>query len=192
MPTCEMVRGIAAAALACALCATVAAQGTSGSASWLDEIATIEAQTQLLKKRDELRKELEKSTAGTIATLPMVVSIMALEGVPQAQLFYPSGRISHAKVGMLVAPLVRIAAISELGVEVDVTRGRATHRMPLEFATIETRFPAQAGASNGASAGDEQVPTQLLPEPPAVRTGSPLPAGMLQGAGARAQGSQAR
>jgi len=178
------------------LCAAAAAQGTHApSPSWLDEIATIDAQTQLLKKRDELRRELEKSTAGSIAALPSVVSIMVLDSVPQAQLYYSSGRLSHAKVGTLIAPSVRIASISENGVEVEVTQGRAKHQLPLEFATFESRFPgaANANARGASSARDDAVQFPLLPEPPRVNMGSPLPPGMLaESTDVRARGGDVR
>jgi len=127
--------------------------------TWLDEIAEIEAQTSILQKREELdtrlieaqmnvlqkREELEtlvrETTAEMLAHLPSVVSIMAIEGKYQSQIYYPSGRLTYVRVGDQISPDVKVVEISLSGVEVNVTLGRdrEQRRVPLNFVSLAER-----------------------------------------------------
>lgn len=170
-----------AAAMACG-------SGTAAEpASWLDEIATIEAQTQLLKKREELRSQLEKASSGTLAALPSVISIIQLDGRAQSQLHFPSGRVSYASVGTMIAPDVRVTAINEHGVEVSITRGKSVRTVPLTFATLQSRYPALYGSGGEDLSKNEAYQNSVLADPPRINVpaaapASPLPAGMLPAA----------
>jgi hypothetical protein len=164
-----------------ALLLSAASLQAFGQSSWLDEMATIDAQTQLLKKREELRTQLEKTTSGTLAALPSVISIIVVDGRPQTQLHFPSGRVSYAAVGAMIAPNVRVATISEQGVEVAIAQGKTTRSVPLTFATLQSRFPQQYGAGGEDLSKNASYQASMLPEPPRVQMvpASPLPPGML-------------
>lgn len=117
----------------------VAEAAEESGESWLDEIATLEAQTQLLQKRDELRSQLEKSSASTLASLPSIVSIMSMDGHNQSQLYFPDGRLSYVKVGDMLRAGVRVARIGPQGVDVMVGTGDTQRMVPLVFVTLKAR-----------------------------------------------------
>ncbi len=149
------------------------AQGTE-QASWLDEIATIDAQTQLLRKREELRGQLEKTTSGVLASLPSVISVIVSNGRPQTQLHFPSGRVSYATVGTQIAPDVRIAHINEHGVEVSIQQSKSVRRVPLTFATLQSRFPHLYGPGGEDLSKNASYQNLILPEPPRVQITAPV------------------
>lgn len=158
-------------AMACALLALVAAQSVQAvesGESWLDEMATIEAQTQLLQKRDELRSQLEKSSAGTLAALPSIVTIMGVEGRYQSQVHFPNGRLSYVQVGDRISADVRVVRISANGVDVQVGEGTAQRTIALGFTTLEMR---QGGVDRNDSTRPG-LPGAILPDAPQVRVGS--------------------
>lgn len=146
--------------------AGVAAQAAGDTQTWLDEIAVIEAQTQLLQKREELKAQLERASSSTVAALPSVVAIVSLEGRSQAQLYYPSGRLSYVSAGELIAPDVRVSAITGTSVEVQVGAAGARRTVPLSFVPLSGRStdPLAEEARRQRSA----ISDAILPEPPRI------------------------
>lgn len=140
MRTGELMRLIVSAMAVSVLHAgSATAQSPGDTQTWLDEIAMIEAQTQLLQKREELKAQLERLSSSTVAALPSVVAIVSLNGRSQAQLYFPSGRLSYVSVGELVAPNVRVAAISGTSVEVRVEVSGSQRTVPLSFMPLSGR-----------------------------------------------------
>jgi len=140
--------------------------------AWLDEIAELEAQAALLEKRDELstrridsqirlkqkRSELDalerESTDEMLAHLPQVVAVLGVKNNYQCQLFFPTGRVSYARVGDQIGPGVRVKSIAPSGVEVDVVMGEASQRrqVPLNFVSLSERRGENEGGSGDGSA----------------------------------------
>ena len=136
--------------------------------NWIDEMARIDAQVQLLRKRMELRTELERASAGELSTLPKVVSVFEVDGKKQARLLYQDGRKSVLGEDDVVINGVRIAAINDRAVMVVAGQGKKkTAVMSLDFALIGNAA-TPGGAGHPGSPGLPSIPAGLLPPPPPI------------------------
>ena len=145
--------------------APVLAQGQPAP-SWLDEMAVIDAQIQLLQKRDELEMILEQRAASRSAVLPGILSIIGFDGRFTAELVFPNGRIGRFRLGDEVSPDILISGIHPRGVMVTVWMGDGEFReAPLEFVSP----PSAAQAAGDLGADRPSVLRQAIrPSPPTV------------------------
>jgi len=118
------------------------------------DVRLLDTQIQTQQKRTELDGLIRESTSATLAYLPSVVSIMGSKGKYRSQLYFPSGRISYAREGDLIAPGVRITSISPSGIEVSMVLGNSSQpqQVPLNFVSL----PERRGEMDEASGGDAQ------------------------------------
>jgi len=151
----------------------------------------LDSQIQVRTKRSELDTLLRENTDATLAYLPSVVSIIGAKNKYQAQLYFPSGRISYAREGDLIAPGVRVARISASGMEVSMVLGDSAQpqQVPLGFVSMAER--------RGDNEHDEQPSfgdvMRNIFRPSGMANGAagvrPLSAGAAAGAAARAAGA---
>jgi len=118
------------------------------------DVRLLDTQIQTQQKRAELDGLVRESTSATLAYLPSVVAIMGTQGKYRSQLYFPSGRISYAREGDLIAPGVRITSISPSGIEVSMVLGNSAQpqQVPLNFVSL----PERRGEMDEASGGDAQ------------------------------------
>jgi len=116
----------------------------------------LDSQIQVRTKRSELDTLLRENTDATLAYLPSVVSIIGARGKYQAQLYFPTGRISYARKGELIAPGVRVVEISASGIEVSMILGDSTQpqQVPLNFVSLPERRGENEQSDEQPSFGD--------------------------------------
>lgn len=135
-----------------------------GAEEWLDEMARMDSQIALMKKRSELQAEQERAQAGTGKglALPKIVAVQEFGGRNTARVLYADGRISTVAVNDPVLPGVPVTAISAHGVVVAVgaqAKGKKT-LAALEFAPVSQTTPGTPGLPPGLPSG------MILPPPP--------------------------
>jgi len=118
------------------------------------DVKLLDTQIQTQQKRAELDGLVRESTSATLAYLPSVVAIMGTQGKYRSQLYFPSGRISYAREGDLIAPGVRVTSISPSGIEVSMVLGNSNQpqQVPLNFVSL----PERRGENEEAAGGDAQ------------------------------------
>jgi len=94
----------------------------AASASYVDDIAVINAQIQLVNKNAELQAALQKSLGASI-TLPKVLTLISDLNGSEATVVYTSGRTRTIKSGDKLTADVRVRSISPAGVEVSTSKG---------------------------------------------------------------------
>ncbi|GEM_PF-2366463 len=142
-----------------------------------DQLNTMSAQVQLLRKRVELNQALAQSAGVDVASLPRVIAVYGMEKKLQARLLMASGMVSTFEEGDTIRGSMKVAAITPKAVIVAVSKGKGTKdvaMLPLDFVTGATMpgsgpggaIPLPGGPLGGASSGP--VPPELLPAPPVV------------------------
>ncbi len=133
----------------------------------LEEQAKLEAQINLMRKRQELRAEQVRAAAG-IAPLPKIIAIHQVGSSPMAKLLHADGRIATVGENDFIADGLRVAAITSKGVMVAVGKQGKKSLIELPYAPIAT-----ASTTATPMMG---VPAGLLPPPPNVSpTAIPAP-----------------
>lgn len=94
-----------------------------GGVHYLDEMATMDIQLNLLKKQKELN-DLMKQSGGASVRLPQIVFIAGPEGDMTADVIYENGLRRKIKKGEAVSKHVEIVEISPTGVVVEVAAGK--------------------------------------------------------------------
>lgn len=94
----------------------------AASASYVDDIAIINAQIQLVNKNAELQAALQKSQGASI-TLPKILTLISDMNGSEATVVYTSGRTRTIKSGDKLTSTVKVKSISAAGVEVTTSKG---------------------------------------------------------------------
>jgi|GEM_PF-2025051 len=120
------------------------------------DVRLLDSQIQRRQKRSELDTLLRENTDATLAYLPSVVSIIGTKNKYQAQLYFPTGRISYARKGELIAPGVRVTEISANGIEVSMVLGDSAQpqQVPLNFVSLPERRGESEQSDDHPSFGD--------------------------------------
>lgn len=129
--------------------------------SWLDDMASMEAQIKILRKQEELRAERARA-ASNLSPLPKIVAIHEFGGRAKAKLLHEDGRLETVGENDYIGQGVRIAAITARGVMVVISRkGKKETMTELLFTPIATAGSTQQGKG-------PEIPAALLPPPPPV------------------------
>jgi len=172
---CKRVGVMAATALmlsAGGLCAQ------SRGGSWVDELGTIDAQIQILQKRDQLRVQQEANSKTCLAGLPKVSSIASFGGRRSALLMFPGGQVNEVEVGDPVTASAKVHQIDVRGVQVQMRCGLSQALVSLDFAPPARQLAAASAVA--AEVADAPLPQgSLRPSSvvsaPAIRLDMPLP-----------------
>lgn len=112
--------------------------------SWLDEMATLDAQIDLLEKRNTLDSLLEQRAADRAAQLPLVISVAGTADKSKALLQFSNGRISRVQPGDQIMSGVKVLEIGIQGVRVSAPPGSRHRDLWLDFTAIEIRQVSSA------------------------------------------------
>jgi len=158
----------------------VASNAQAENASWVEELGTIDAQIQLLQKREELAVQQQASSQRCLAGLPKVVAIYEFAGQRSAQLHYPNGQLQEVQSGAQVAVGARISAIAANLVQVNLNCAGQQSQIALEFTSAARQQALGAARSQSQSDGAAPaVASSLQPSvvvgAPTIRLDSPLP-----------------
>ena len=151
--------------------ALLAATGTEAQTpTWLDEMATLDAQIQLLQKQIELDELLEQRAAARSSVLPSVLTIVSFAGRNTVELLFPNGRTSRHRIGDEIAPEVWISTIHSRGVLVDMVIADGKRReVALEFASAAGSAASADSISGSPTAGQSPAMLQAVrPSPPQI------------------------
>ncbi|TCT10731.1 hypothetical protein EDC22_105231 [Tepidamorphus gemmatus] len=152
-----------------ALVALTATGSEAQTPTWLDEMATIDAQIQLLQKQMELDVLLEQRAAQRSSMLPSILTIVGFGDRYSVELLFPNGRIGRYRVGDEIAPEVWISAIRPRGVTVDMAIADGKRRaVALEFAAAGSDATAVATDTATAPAQSPALLQAVRPDPPAI------------------------
>jgi hypothetical protein len=162
----------------------IASNAQAENASWVEELGTIDAQIQLLQKREELAVQQQASSQRCLAGLPKVVAIYEFAGQRSALLHYPNGQLQEVQSGARVAVGARISAIAANLVQVNLNCAGQQSQIALEFtsAARQQALSAARSQSQSQSQSDGAAPSvasSLQPSvvvgAPTIRLDSPLP-----------------
>jgi hypothetical protein len=131
--------------------------------SWLDDMAALEAQIEMLERqrtRDEL---LESRAAERAGRLPQVLAVVGRPGHAQALIGYGNGRVGRHGVGDELIPGIRVVEVAPQGVRVTAPQGSAQRELWLAFAAAE--LPLLFGSTEG---GQAVLQDAVLAAPPRV------------------------
>lgn len=138
----------------------------AASASYVDDIAVINAQIQLVNKNAELQAALQKSLGASI-TLPKVLTLISDLNGSEATVVYTSGRTRTIKSGDKLTADVRVRSISPAGVEVSTSKGPAY----LAFNNPEMTDQSASDLSVVPTAPNISMPS--IPVPSSARVPAP-------------------
>jgi hypothetical protein len=158
----------------------IASNAQAKNASWVEELGTIDAQIQLLQKREELAVQQQASSQRCLAGLPKVVAIYEFAGQRSALLHYPNGQLLEVQSGARVAVGARISAIAANLVQVNLNCAGQQSQIALEFTSAARQQALSAARSQSQSDGAApSVVNSLQPSvvvgAPTIRLDSPLP-----------------
>jgi hypothetical protein len=158
----------------------IASNAQAENASWVEELGTIDAQIQLLQKREELAVQQQASSQRCLAGLPKVVAIYEFAGQRSALLHYPNGQLLEVQSGARVAVGARISAIAANLVQVNLNCAGQQSQIALEFTSAARQQALSAARSQSQSDGAApSVVNSLQPSvvvgAPTIRLDSPLP-----------------
>jgi Flp pilus assembly CpaE family ATPase len=163
------------------LAALLGATGAQAEdASWVEELGTIDAQIQLLQKREELAVQQQTASQRCLAGLPKVVAIYEFAGQRSAQLHYPNGQLQEVRTGAQVAVGARVSGIAPQMVQVNLNCAGQQSVIALEF-TSNSRQQAVIAARSQVQTSTSATPVASSLQPnvvvgaPAIRLDSPLP-----------------
>lgn len=117
------------------------AQQQTGGIHYLDEMATMDIQLNLLKKKKELQ-DLMKQSGGASVRLPQIVFVAGPEDQMTADVIYDNGLRRKMKKGESVSKGVEIVEISPTSVVVEIPVGKTARvKQELEFSVrpVNTR-----------------------------------------------------
>jgi hypothetical protein len=144
------------------------------SASYVDEIETINAQIQLVNKNAELQAALQKSMGASIS-LPKILTMIADINGSEATVLYPSGRTRTIKKGDVIARKVKVLSISHTGVEVSTPGGRTYLAFNNPSVTDQASSPDSTTTPSAPSIKIPSIPVpriQSVPAPSGSQTGT--------------------
>ena len=164
--------------------AIVGATGAHAQSTYADMVNSLEAQLNILQKREQVDAALRRNVDPSLTSLPQVVAVQGMEGDLKARLMLATGVIITYGEGDQINPVMQVAAITPRQVTVAVKpsgKKAKTALVPLQF---------QAGASMSAGGGmgglmmppigvGAPLPPGLLPTPPAI-PGMQMPTPLLQ------------
>lgn len=164
----------------------------SGSANaqrtYADEANLLDAQINLLQKREQLNAARSRQVEPGLTSLPQVVAVMGLDGNLQARLLLSSGAVHTYGEGDQISPSMKVSVITGREVIVAVNRpGRKGKPLlaPLHFMAGTTQptggipgIPGVPGMPVTHGLGSPApMPEGMLPALPAVNFGA-MPAPM--------------
>lgn len=172
-------KDIHGASCAVVMALTVFALPASAQTTYADEVNRLEAQINLMQKKEQLNAARARLVDPRLTSLPQVVAVMGLDGQYQARLLLSSGAVHTYSEGDQVSPTMKISVITGREVIVAIgTNGRNSKPIlsPLRFvvgASQQSGPPGVPGmpAPQGNVAG-QPLPEGLLPPPPSVNFGA--------------------
>ena len=167
-----------------------AVNASHSQGTYADVVNGLEAQLNILQKREQVEAALRRNVDPSLTSLPQVVAVLGMEGDLKARLMLSNGVILTYGEGDQINPVMQVAAITPRQVTVAVKpSGKKAKKalVPLQF---------QAGASMNAGGGmggmggmggimmpqigvGAPLPPGLMPAPPAI-PGMQMPTPMLQ------------
>ena len=150
----------------------------SAQKTYADEANLLDAQINLLQKREQLNAARSRQVEPGLTSLPQVVAVMGLDGNLQARLLLSSGAVHTYAEGDQISQSMKVSVITGREVIVAVsTSGRKGKPLlaPLRFmaGTSQTSggYPGMPGMPLG-SAGSAPLPDGMLPALPVVNFGA--------------------
>ena len=172
-----------------AVLAALVACGTAQAQTLADEINRHQAQIQILDSREQLNKALQRAADPILSQMPRILAISGWEGDLAARLILANGTTGAFKEGDTVRGSMKVVGITHKAVMVSMgsPRSKKPVVMALEFVPgAKSGNQAGQNQAGGASASDPSarlgnvgapmpIPVELLPAPPRVNLGLPLP-----------------
>lgn len=93
------------------------------SQTYIDQIATMEAQIELLNKQIALNEAIAKASESGATTLPKVISVIIDNEGASAEIYYSSGRVRTVSSGDSLTKGVSVTAVTQAGVAVKTLNG---------------------------------------------------------------------
>lgn len=163
--------------------AVIALGGTAQAQTLADELNRRQAQIQLLESQEQLNKALQRAADPILSKMPQILAISGMEGDLGARLILANGTVGTYKEGDTVRGSMKVVGITHKAVMVSMAspRSKKPTVMALEFVPGgQSRGAGPTGspggtASMGAVGAPLPIPVELLPAPPRVNLGTPVP-----------------